>query len=111
MEHPTADMIYEKLRSRLPNLSLGTVYRNLRYLEEMGKVRRISTKQSMERYDARCEEHAHFICDICGSVKDMDRIDMQAVEQACHMENGDTIQWMDLFLGGKCKNCSAAASV
>lgn len=101
-------MVYEGLKSKMPNLSLGTVYRNLRLLEEMGKIRRVSTMQNMERYDARCEEHVHFVCDVCGKVKDMDMVDMRAVECARKAETGETVQWMRLIFGGKCKKCSLA---
>jgi len=61
-EHPSAEMVYNDLRPEIPGLSLGTVYRNLKLLEELGKIRRVTSHQGTERYDAICGDHAHFLC-------------------------------------------------
>ena len=66
MEHPSAEMIYDALRCEIQGLSLGTVYRNLKLLEGLGKVRRVASYQNSERYDACCGDHAHFVCSQCG---------------------------------------------
>ena len=58
-EHPSAETIYASLKPQIPDLSLGTVYRNLKLLEELGKVRRVTSFQGSERYDAICGDHAH----------------------------------------------------
>ena len=70
-EHPSADVIYEDLREKINNLSLGTVYRNLKVLEELGKIQRVATLQHAERYDARCDTHAHFTCSCCSRIFDL----------------------------------------
>ena len=71
-EHPSAEMIYNDLKGDLPNLSLGTVYRNLKQLEEIGRVIKVTTVDNHERYDANCEDHVHLVCERCGRVIDMD---------------------------------------
>ncbi len=106
-EHPSADMVYESLRPTNPNLSLGTVYRNLKLLEEMGLVRRVTTLQSQERYDANTDNHAHFECDTCGCVKDYEILDLNKAKESCGVSMKDNIKWMNLVFGGTCECCSA----
>ena len=62
-DHPSAEMIYNDLKTVLPKLSLKTVYTNLRFFEEHGKVVRVANINGSDRYDAVCEEHVHFVCD------------------------------------------------
>ena len=69
-EHPTAEMVYHWLKPENPNLSLGTVYRNLNLLADEGTIRRMAFP--VERYDARTEPHPHFCCDRCGCVYDLE---------------------------------------
>lgn len=103
--HPSADMVYESLKPDNPGLSLGTVYRNLRLLEEMGLVRRVTTLQSTERYDADIRNHAHFECDTCGCVKDFDVTDIEKAKEICGAGGKDHIRWMNLVFGGTCEEC------
>lgn len=69
-DHPTADMIYTSIREEFPNISLGTVYRNLSLLVELGEIQKITT-EGADRFDARVAPHSHFICRHCGSVLDV----------------------------------------
>ncbi|MDO4982630.1 MAG: transcriptional repressor [Eubacteriales bacterium] len=71
-EHPTAEMIYNRLKPEYPELSLGTVYRNLAVLEEDGLVIRVGSVDGQERYDACLKLHAHFVCDECRRVSDIE---------------------------------------
>ena len=105
-EHPSADMVYEHLREDNPNLSLGTVYRNLKLLEETGRIRRVTTLQNVERYDACCGDHAHFICNSCGKVKDLSVVDRQVGSQSCSVDPGDRVEWMNVTFGGICGECA-----
>ena len=59
--HPSAEMIYNDLKIVLPKLSLKTVYTNLRFFEEHGKVVRVANVNGSDRYDANCEEHVHLV--------------------------------------------------
>lgn len=70
-EHPTAEMVYNRLKPDYPELSLGTVYRNLSVLEEDGLVISVGNVNGQERYDARVEPHAHFVCGSCHRVSDV----------------------------------------
>ena len=64
-DHPTADMVYESVRQIYPNISLGTVYRNLSLLVSIGEIAKISTPEGADRFDTRTEPHNHFICTKC----------------------------------------------
>lgn len=101
-EHPSAEMIYLDLRASNPNLSFGTVYRNLKQLEEMGRVIRVSTVNNRERYDANCSNHLHFACEKCGRVIDLMDADMATAIAACGLPNGIRIR----NIYGICESCS-----
>jgi Fur family transcriptional regulator, peroxide stress response regulator len=104
-EHPSADMIYKGLFNDVPNLSLATVYRNLRLLEELGKIQCVAIADNAERYDARCDVHAHFVCTKCGAVKDLDSIDMEGVKNFCSLGDRVSITGIKLVIDGLCENC------
>ena len=69
--HLTADAIYEMLKKDHPNLSLGTVYRNLSQLAEHDMIKKVSIPGYPDRFDGTLEDHFHFICLECGEVKDL----------------------------------------
>lgn len=70
--HPTANWIYDQLKGKNPSLSMGTVYRNLGILVEQGFVEKIDFGSTFDRYEAKKEEHYHFVCEKCGDVIDLD---------------------------------------
>ena len=70
-DHPTADMVYESVRKEIPNISLGTVYRNLHFLADHNELKVIHAGDGKEHFDARTTNHSHFVCDECGSVIDL----------------------------------------
>lgn len=70
-EHPSAEWIYNNLKLEYPDLSLGTVYRNLKVLEENGSVRSVAVVDGRERYDALMSPHSHFVCNKCKRVVDV----------------------------------------
>ncbi len=68
--HPTADELYERVRKRLPKISLATVYRNLEWLAEREIIRKIEHTGSSKRFDADMDDHFHIFCVECGRVDD-----------------------------------------
>jgi Fe2+ or Zn2+ uptake regulation protein len=68
--HPTADWVYKEVRKTIPNISLGTVYRNLKQLENHGEIIRVHGTFEKERFDGNPQNHAHFVCEKCGDVSD-----------------------------------------
>lgn len=105
-DHPTAEQIYQDLRPEIPGLSLGTVYRNLKLLEELGKVRRVPALQGVERYDALCCDHIHFLCSRCGCLRDVTNVPVNDVCAAIHLTDGSQIEKLDLTITGICPDCA-----
>ena len=100
--HPSAEMIYLDLRKNNPNLSFGTVYRNLKQLEETGRIIRVCTVNNRERYDADCSVHLHFACEKCGSVIDLMQSDITSILTACELAIGTKLR----CIYGTCEMCS-----
>ena len=103
--HPTASWIYDRVREEIPNVSLGTVYRNLSVLVEQGEIQKISCGEAEDRYDANTSPHIHFYCTSCGKVSDIH--DMQAFkaleELVCSIK--EDINTYSLICYGTCQSC------
>ena len=69
-DHPTAEQIYEDVKREIPNISLGTVYRNLNFLAGEGKILKVDLEKSV--FDSTLEGHNHMLCEKCGRVVDVD---------------------------------------
>ena len=69
--HPTAYEIYEIAKEEVPNISLGTVYRNLKLLYEHNMIIKITTNDKVTHYDKVFDKHSHFICDVCNGIYDV----------------------------------------
>ena len=72
-DHPTADEIYTSCRVVEPNISLGTVYRNLKQLAEEGEIITLETTDNKIHYDGDVSSHSHFECEKCGKIIDIFR--------------------------------------
>ena len=68
--HPTANWVYDQVRGEIPNISLGTVYRNLKLLKQEGQILEIDLAGILSRFDGNTQYHHHFICEQCGRVFD-----------------------------------------
>ena len=100
--HPSAEIIYLDLRATNPNISFETVYRNLKQLEEIGRIVRICTVNNRERFDADYSDHLHFTCEKCGRVVDLMDADPAIAIKACGMPDGAKIR----CIYGACEFCS-----
>lgn len=103
-DHPTADTIYRNVRKEFPNISLGTVYRNLSLLTELGEIIKITT-DGADRFDAHLEPHSHFICRKCHNLLDIhmkneDFINEEAQKSFPGQIEGHTVQYY-----GICRTC------
>ena len=78
-EHPTADMVYLHVKQEFPNISLGTVYRNLNLLADIGEIIKISTLNGGDRFDGTTTPHYHFFCTDCGAVLDLDMDNIETI--------------------------------
>lgn len=105
-DHPSAEMIYSDLRGSIPNLSLGTVYRNLGLLEKLGQIRKIAVLDNVERYDAKTDPHGHFVCAYCGCIHNMAPIDESYIQQCSGLSGGMTVTRTDITFYGCCETCA-----
>lgn len=105
-DHPTADMVYQSIREELPNISLGTVYRNLRFLVDQGDALSLKLGDGREHFDGHVEPHYHFICTKCGAVEDIFMDELNICEEAAKHCSGN-IKGHITYFYGLCKNCNS----
>ena len=106
-DHPTAETIYQNIKKEFPNISLGTVYRNLAQLAENGDILKISTSANKEHFDGFVHRHFHFVCNKCDKIYDVDLDGMDEIKnQAAEKLNAD-IEDYSLIFYGICENCSS----
>jgi Fur family transcriptional regulator, peroxide stress response regulator len=99
--HPTAEWVYERARRKIPNLSLGTVYRNLNLLVEENAIQRVMTGDGLVRYDSRLGDHAHFICTETGEVTDMDAPAMDELVENFQRQTGHLVTSCQILFYGR----------
>ena len=107
--HPTADQVYEKVRRKLPNISLGTVYRNLQKLVALKKLQVLMLGRS-QHFDPLVQRHQHFICEVCDRVFDVLVDSHREIRPTKLPEEGFTVTSHQLAFYGTCKGCSPVAS-
>ena len=102
--HPSAEWIYAQLKPEHPDLSLGTVYRNLALFRESGEVVCVATVRGADRLDACIEPHAHFICEQCGAVLDVD-VPQDDLRSDLETRYGVRVRRSELLFRGVCSAC------
>ena len=110
-DHPTADMIYERVRKRLPHVSLGTIYRNLEVLSSLGEIQTLEMSGAQKRFDGIAQKHYHIRCIHCGSVDDAPIAPLNRLEDALYGSTVYTIIGHRLEFIGLCPACSSSESV
>ena len=103
--HPRADQIYQMVRRRIPNVSFGTIYRNLKTLEELGLIAEIQYGTRSSRFDANVASHHHFVCRKCEKIIDVDAIPAPDFESSGLRQMGYQVQEYQLQLVGLCPSC------
>ena len=106
-DHPTADVVYMNVRQEYPNISLGTVYRNLTLLSDIGEIQRLRLGDGVDHFDADTSKHYHFVCTRCGSVIDLEMDDIDDIIKTANAKfDGEVEGHVTYFYGicGKCKN-------
>lgn len=104
-DHPTAMTIYKRVRNVVPNISLGTVYRNLNTLSQEGLIKKISMKDGNDRFDKTISNHNHMYCKYCGKVIDIDvNLDNKKLKKI-ENETGFKITDCNFKIDGICFEC------
>lgn len=104
--HPTAEWVHAQLRAEYPDISLGTVYRNLALFKEQGLITSLGTVGGVERFDANTDPHVHFICNGCHRVDDLPQMEIPAALSAeASRASGGSVQYCQLTFTGLCPEC------
>lgn len=103
-DHPSASMVYESLKGQYPELSLGTVYRNLNELADKGTILRF-THNGKDRFDGNTSPHCHFCCTECGNIYDAFNTEIyrSVKKTADNMEF--SVEELEIVAKGRCKAC------
>ena len=110
MDHPTAETIYTALKQDDPKLSLGTVYRNLSLLTSTGEIKRLQTGDGYDHFDADTSVHQHFMCRMCGCIKDIHPVGLEGmVDKEAHA-GAFTAEEAVLTVYGLCSECREKCS-
>ena len=103
--HPTADWIYDEVRKEIPNISKGTVYRNLNVLREDGLISELNLSGTVTRYEGREANHYHFRCERCGRILDLDEPVNRELDERIARKAGFRVTHHQLEFRGLCGDC------
>ena len=110
MTHPTADEIYKALESKFPNMSVATVYNNLRVFREIGLVRELTYGDSSSRFDCNTSDHYHAICESCGKIVDFHYPSLNEVESLAEQVTGFNVSHHRMEVYGTCSECQSKSA-
>lgn len=105
-DHPTADVVYTNVRQENPNISLGTVYRNLTLLADIGEIQRLHLGDGVDHFDADISPHYHFVCSKCGSVIDLEMEAIDSIMDTAKAHFDGIIAGHVTYFYGTCRNCT-----
>lgn len=104
--HPSAETIYTQLKPRIPDLAMGTIYRNLNLFKQQGLAISVATVNGVERFDGNTDPHVHFICTDCDAVIDLNEMQVpEALRSAAAVCCGGRVDSCQLSFTGICGQC------
>lgn len=104
--HATADEVYNMIVQKHPNISRGTVYRNLNHLSDIGEIRRVEIPGGADRYDHICYNHYHTRCIKCGQIFDVEMEYIVNLEKHIKDSHGFEFTGHDIIFKGICHECN-----
>lgn len=105
--HPSAETVFTELKQEIPDLSMGTVYRNLNLFKQQGLAVSVATVKGVERFDGNTDPHVHFICTECDAVIDlMDMEVPESLKQVAQNCSGGCVTDCQLTFTGLCSECT-----
>ena len=105
-DHPTADVVYMNVRQQNPSISLGTVYRNLTLLADIGEIQRLRLGDGVDHFDADTSQHYHFVCSECGRVIDLEMDSIDGVTDIAAKNFNGNITGHITYFYGSCDQCT-----
>lgn len=104
-DHPTAEAVYMDIKTDFPNISLGTVYRNLSLLSDLGEIQKITTGNGPDRFDGNPKPHCHFQCRSCYSVLDIPFENQEELNARASKHFPGVIEGNSIQFYGLCPDC------
>jgi len=104
-DHPAAEDIYERLKERMPTISLDTVYRTLGTFERLGVIRKMHVLDDHARFDPNTERHHHFVCTKCKKIIDFEWPAFDTLKLPSELNTYGTILEQQVEVRGLCKEC------
>lgn len=104
--HPTPDMVFAEVRRQYPMISLGTVYQILDQFSRIGVVRKIYSGGNRQRFDGNRQPHAHFVCERCGRIDDIEQHFVHAFARRFAQKFKGTIRNHYFEFSGLCARCA-----
>ena len=108
-DHPRADWVYDEVRKEIPNISMGTVYRNLKTLAKSGDIRQLELADGTSRFDGNTDSHYHFRCEKCGHIFDLEEPVDKSIGERVAKNTGFKVYRQRMELIGLCNACQANA--
>lgn len=105
-DHPTADMVYQNVRQQDPNISLGTVYRNLTLLADSGEINRLNMGDGVDHFDADTSPHYHLLCTKCGRVVDLEMDSIESITDTASAGFDGYVAGHVTYFYGTCCSCT-----
>lgn len=103
--HPNAEFVYNKLKTEYPELSLGTVYRNLNLLVKNKMLKKINIPNGSDCFDGTIANHQHLVCTECGKIIDVSISELEKITSSVYNKTGFSINCASLAFEGICKEC------
>jgi Fur family peroxide stress response transcriptional regulator len=107
--HPNANWLFGKLKREFPNLSIGTIYRNIGILVRQGLINRIAFGSTFDRLDPNVAEHYHFICETCDAIIDLKLPIQRALDRQVPTSEGFEVRRHTVEFYGQCPKCARKA--
>jgi Fe2+ or Zn2+ uptake regulation protein len=104
-DHPSAELVYAEARTRMPTMSLKTVYQTLNDLAGMGEIQQLDFGTGSSRFDPNVDVHHHLVCTSCGKVRDL-YADYSSVKVPSGAAHGFTLGGAEVVFRGLCADCS-----
>ncbi len=104
-DHPDADLVFQRVRDRIPTVSLDTVYRTLWLLNDLGLVVTLRSSRERTRFDANLNSHHHFVCGQCGFTRDFYSNDLDNIRLPDSVGSLGEIEATHVEVRGVCREC------
>lgn len=106
LKHPDAETVFRAVQARMPTVSLDTVYRTLWMLNDLGLVTTLGPRRESVRFDANLEQHHHYVCVRCGSARDFESAELNALRIPDVVKKFGSVVATHVEVRGVCDRCA-----